>query len=224
MPVLPWAVCASTSNAASIDPSAVEALTDVENRIRTKLAELADLTMRPASKRRHLDDEGCTSRTSGGGGVASTAAMVRKRTHGPGLLLASPAAETEQPNWRVDRHGLNDAGSVAAAASHQQRAREEAALHFEVLAVLGARKRYVRGAVGEARQFDRGQQRSSSIGEGGGLHLPAAAGPLTIGGSGGDGAVPAERQDVLRAELLAIDGMIKARVRGAGGDAMTRRL
>ncbi|GIL81698.1 hypothetical protein Vretifemale_10719 [Volvox reticuliferus] len=207
------------SPAADHNSSAADALVEVEARIRTKLAELAELTMRPAS-----------TRYGANGGGSSSPGTARKRT------LSSDLASGGH-SWNVANQEGGGGGSTADPASAQQRRRahEEAALHMEVLAVLGARKRQVRGAVEAAPRYaavtaaadggeDDSQPRQSLLprSDSGGA---APAEENRLGGaaaaSGGGGAVLAELHDGLRAELLAIDSKIKARVLGSGA-AVTR--
>ncbi|GIL58482.1 hypothetical protein Vafri_13609 [Volvox africanus] len=204
------------SAAADHNSAAADALAEVEARIRTKLVELAELTMRPASKRHGSKGSGSS------GGRGSSPGTARKRA------LSSDLASGNNEG------GGGGGAADPASAQRQRRAHEEAALHMEVLAVLGARKRQVRGAVLPKPRYaaasatavggedDSEPRQSLSPRSGRGTDAHAEENRLGGAAAGCGGAVLADLQDGLRAELLAIDNKIKARVLGSGA-AVSRR-
>ncbi|KAG2499631.1 hypothetical protein HYH03_002570 [Edaphochlamys debaryana] len=137
--------------------AAAAAVAEVEERIRSKLAELADLTT--------------AERSGGGGGGGGGTAHEGGGAHAPPLRSAPPGGG----------HG-GDGG--------RRRGADEAALHEEVMAVLGARKRQARAAVASS----------------------AGAGVAGNGNGNGNGHGPPSLRDPLREELMAIEARIRARV------------
>ncbi|GFR49805.1 hypothetical protein Agub_g11745, partial [Astrephomene gubernaculifera] len=161
-PVAAAAPTAAAAVPAAVTAAAAEALADVEARIRSKLAELADLTLdkleeeldggeeQPQQQQQQHVGQGLN-----GGGVGGVAEREGTTAAGPQRKRSLTSPE------RALRGG--DVGAVcqtpaAAEVSVRQRQRrdDEAALREEVLAVLGARKRQMRcvggGGGGAARR------------------------------------------------------------------------
>ncbi|KXZ50244.1 hypothetical protein GPECTOR_17g882 [Gonium pectorale] len=252
----------SATGSTAGDGGAAEALAEVEARIRSKLAELAALTVGP--------DARGAARGSSNGSTAGAGDAPRKRsldlftadgdnTRSGSERSQRPRLQPGTPAGGADGGGRPMGAAAAGRGRERERRRaEEVALHEEVLAVLGARKRSAlagRRGSGSPRVSGSGSGTDVEMGHaagggggGGGNDAPPAArstlrpgsnlqplrehglavsdGSATVTGlaaADGGGAVLAEKHESLRAELLAIESKIRARVRESGSAATTRR-
>ncbi len=197
-----WAAIAADGDGPDgVNPTATAAaVAEVEGRIRAKLAELAEMTrgsLGGGLAARPDGDGGDSAKSRPGNGsplsdaVTAAAVAAAAPSGAPGDLGAMAARKRQLLVAEgVLLVGRGSSGEVNGGSGGEGRPALEAALQAEVMSVLGARKRRVKAG--------------SRGGEGGGGHS---------GGGGGDGgSVLASQSEALRAELLAIEERVRARV------------